>query len=215
MSKVLLINPNKWGRGITAIWIASHSAALKSAGHEVSLFDSTFYADWTVDETSYNTNNEQYRQTDYSNFINYSSISVREALQKKINEFNPDIIFWSAISSHIHGEGEYVNIQYGYDLVSSTSHNALLVTGGLQATANAKSMLNIMKDADFLIRGESELVLTELASRFSDKKNTIHEIKGLSFINEEGNYVENQPQEIISNMDELGPYDYSLFEIIS
>ncbi len=212
MSKVLLINPNKWGRGITAIWIASHSAALKSAGHEVSLFDSTFYADWTVDETSYNTNNEQYRQTDYSNFINYSSISVREALQKKINEFNPDIIFWSAISSHIHGEGEYVNIQYGYDLVSSTSHNALLVTGGLQATANAKSMLNIMKDADFLIRGESELVLTELASRFSDKKNTIHEIKGLSFINEEGNYVENQPQEIISNMDELGPYDYSLFE---
>ena len=26
-----------------------------------------------------------------------------------------DIIFWSALSSHIHGEGEYVNIQYGYE----------------------------------------------------------------------------------------------------
>tara|TARA_X000000368_G_C23018910_1_gene707067 strand:+ start:133 stop:1656 length:1524 start_codon:yes stop_codon:yes gene_type:complete len=212
MSKVLLINPNKWGRGITAIWIASHSSALKSEGHEVSLFDSTFYEDWTVDETSYNTSNEQYRETDYSKFINYSSVPIKEALQEKINEFNPDIIFWSAISSHIHGEGEYVNVQYGYDLLSSVSHNALLVTGGLQVTADAKSMLNIMEDTDFLIRGESELVLTELATRFSDKKNTVHEIRGLSYVNEEGNYVENQPQEIISDMDIFGPYDYSLFD---
>ena len=29
MAKVLFINPNKWGRGITHIWIASHSSALK------------------------------------------------------------------------------------------------------------------------------------------------------------------------------------------
>ncbi len=212
MSKILLLNPNKWGRGITAIWIASHSAALKSAGHEVSLFDSTFYKDWTVDETSYNTSNEQYQETEYSNFIKYSSSGIKKALQEKINEFKPDIIFWSAISSHIHGEGEYVNVQYGYDLLSSISHDALLVTGGLQVTADPKSMLNIMKDTDFLIRGESELILTEMATRFSNKKNTVHEIKGLSFINEEGHYVENEPQEIISDMDLLSPYDYSLFE---
>ena len=47
MSKILLINPNKWGRGITHIWIASHSAKLKSDGHDVSLFDCTFYKKWT------------------------------------------------------------------------------------------------------------------------------------------------------------------------
>ena len=39
MAKILLINPSKWGRGITPIWIASHSACLKEAGHEVELFD--------------------------------------------------------------------------------------------------------------------------------------------------------------------------------
>ena len=30
MAKILLINPSKWRRGITPIWIASHSALLKS-----------------------------------------------------------------------------------------------------------------------------------------------------------------------------------------
>ena len=44
MSKVLLINPSKWGRGITPIWVASHSAVLKNNGHEVKLFDTTFYS---------------------------------------------------------------------------------------------------------------------------------------------------------------------------
>ena len=29
MSRVLLINPNKWGRGITHIWIPTHASILK------------------------------------------------------------------------------------------------------------------------------------------------------------------------------------------
>ena len=29
MAKILFINPNKWGRGITPIWVASHSGLLK------------------------------------------------------------------------------------------------------------------------------------------------------------------------------------------
>ena len=38
MAKVLLINPNKWGRGITHIWIASHAGILKRNNHKVELF---------------------------------------------------------------------------------------------------------------------------------------------------------------------------------
>ena len=55
MSKVLLINPNQWGRGITHLWVASHLAILKKFNHEVKLFDSTFYNDWSQDETGFNT----------------------------------------------------------------------------------------------------------------------------------------------------------------
>ena len=41
MAKILLVNPSKWGRGITPIWVASHSASLKSEGHQVKFFDAT------------------------------------------------------------------------------------------------------------------------------------------------------------------------------
>ena len=56
MVRILFLNPNKWGRGITPIWIPSHAAVLKSKKHEVRLFDATFYKNWTDDEISYNTN---------------------------------------------------------------------------------------------------------------------------------------------------------------
>ena len=46
MAKILLLNPNKWGRGITTIWVASHSSILKQSQHQVKLFDCTFYKDW-------------------------------------------------------------------------------------------------------------------------------------------------------------------------
>ena len=29
MAKILFINPNKWGRGITPIWVASHAGLFK------------------------------------------------------------------------------------------------------------------------------------------------------------------------------------------
>ena len=62
MSRILLLNPNKWGRGITTIWIASHSALLKKNGHQVELFDSTFYKDWSDHEFKFNTKNKQYKE---------------------------------------------------------------------------------------------------------------------------------------------------------
>ena len=54
MRKVLLVNPSKWGRGITPIWIPSHAAALQAAGHQVELFDATFFREWTTNELAFN-----------------------------------------------------------------------------------------------------------------------------------------------------------------
>ena len=64
MTRVLLLNPSRWGRPITPIWIASHSGALKKAGHDVFLFDATYYSDWSLNETKFNTDNQQYVHCD-------------------------------------------------------------------------------------------------------------------------------------------------------
>jgi anaerobic magnesium-protoporphyrin IX monomethyl ester cyclase len=210
MAKILLINPSKWGRGITAIWIASHTAILRSRGHQVRLFDCTFYKHWTVDEVSYNTNNAQYRPTDYHNFVKFSEENIVDSLQKAVDEFKPDIIFWSAISSHIHGEGEYVNIQYGYELVAQVKTSALLITAGLQATAQPTKMFERFPKAQYFIGGESELVLSEIADAFPDK-DRIQAIRGVVW-KQDGKAVVNPRQDIISDLDVIPHYDYSIFD---
>ena len=96
MAKILLVNPNKWGRGITHIWIASHSATLKAEGHEVSLFDCTFYKNWSNNETLFNTYNAMYKPSNYENMISFNENDIYKSLQEKIDKFNPDFIFWSA-----------------------------------------------------------------------------------------------------------------------
>jgi anaerobic magnesium-protoporphyrin IX monomethyl ester cyclase len=218
MAKILFINPNKWGRGITHIWIASHSGILKRNNHKVKLFDSTFYSSWSLNEVQFQTDNKMYKKTNYDGSLEFNSNNIYTDLQQKINEFNPDFIFWSAISSHIHGEGEYVNIQNGYDLLKNLdTKNAILLTGGLQATSAAEIILKKMPKINYLIRGESELVLLEILNKFDDKKvsndyyKDLKNIDGISYI-ENKKFFQNKKQKIISNLDQLSPYDYDIFD---
>ena len=80
--KVLFINPSKWGRGITPIWIASHAAVLKKNGVQVELFDSTFYSDWSDNEIGYNTKNNQYKPSKYQDYVKFNKSNVFDDLKK-------------------------------------------------------------------------------------------------------------------------------------
>lgn len=213
MAKILLINPNKWGRGITHIWIASHSGILKRNKHQVELFDASFYTNWSLDEVKIQTNNKMYKKTNYKNFLKFNDSDILKELQKKINKFKPDFIFWSAISSHIHGEGEYVNIQNGYDLLKSlNTKSAILLTGGLQATSAAEIILKRMPKINYLIRGESELVLLEILNKYDNSNfEVLKNINGICFI-EKRKFFQNPKQKIISDLDQLSPYDYDIFD---
>jgi radical SAM superfamily enzyme YgiQ (UPF0313 family) len=210
MARILLVHPNRWGRGITAIWIPSHTAVLKEQGHDVRLFDATFYTDWSVDEVGYNTANQQYRPSDYERRIELKQGGVRQALQETIDTFRPDLVFHSAISSHIHGEGEYVSIQYGTELLNSVSTDATVAAGGLQVTAQPESMFERFPGVDYFIAGESEFVLAELAANLDDAE-AIRRIPGL--VHRSGDRVRVNPaQELIRPLDRIPPYDYSILE---
>ena len=101
MSRILFLNPNKWGRGITSLWIPSHAGILNKHHHQVKLFDASFYKDWSVNEVQIQTQNQNYKKSDYDSSIKYNTRNIKEDLQKQIDNFKPHIIFWSAISSHI------------------------------------------------------------------------------------------------------------------
>lgn len=211
MAKILLLNPNKWGRGITHIWIATHSSILKKKNHEVELFDATFYSNWTDNEVEFATSTGMFKSSPYENFIKYNSSSISNDLQEKINQFKPDIIFWSALSSHIHSEGEYVNIQNGYNLIESlNTDKAKKITGGLQATAAPELVLKKFPKINYLIGGESEIVLSEIADLIDQGKD-IEKISGISFF-KENKFFKNEKQKIINDLDILSPYDYDIFD---
>jgi radical SAM superfamily enzyme YgiQ (UPF0313 family) len=211
MAKILFISPNKWGRGITPIWIASHYAILKK-DHEVFLFDCTFYQGWTENENNYNTKNEQYKNSGYNKLVKFNSKSIYADLQEKIDLIKPDFIFWSALSSHIHGEGEYVNIQHGYNLISKVNiYKAILITGGLQATASPEITFKNFNKISFLISGESEFVLKNFLD-FFDQNKDLRIINGISYKDKKNNIIINQRQNIIQDLDLIPDYDYSLFD---
>jgi len=210
MAKILLIQPNRWGRGITSIWIPSHAGILKSRKHDVKLFDCTFYKNWTENELDFNTQNQQYQPTEYSKLVKYDDNDIFNELQKLVNSFKPDIIFWSGLSSHIHGEGEYVNIQYGNMLVEKIFTPAKKIAGGLQPTGDPKHMPIRFPNIDFFIRGESEMVLAELADKIDERKELVT-TDGLIW-RKDSEIIINKPQQIISDMDIISTYDYSVFD---
>ena len=211
MAKILLIQPNKWGRGITSIWIPSHTGILKARNHDVKLFDCTFYKNWTENELDFNTRNQQYQPTEYSKLVKYNDNNIFDEFQKLVNSFKPDIIFWSGLSSHIHGEGEYVNIQYGNMLVEKIFTSAKKIAGGLQPTGDPKHMPIRFPNIDFFIRGESELVLAELADKI-DQGKELTTTDGLIW-KKDNEIIINKPQKIISDMDTISTYDYSVFDV--
>ena len=210
MANILLVQPNKWGRGITSIWIPSHAGILKSRNHNVKLFDCTFYKNWTENELYFNTQNQQYQETEYSKLVKYNENDIFDEFQKLVNSFEPDIIFWSAISSHIHGEGEYANIQYGNILVEKIFTSSKKIAGGLQPTGEPEHMPIRFPNIDFFIMGESELVLAELADKIDQGKELIT-TDGLIW-KKDNKTVINKPQQIISDMDTISTYDYSMFD---
>jgi anaerobic magnesium-protoporphyrin IX monomethyl ester cyclase len=212
MSRVLFIHPNKWGRGITAIWIAAHAAVLKKKGHQVQLFDATFYASWSENENRFNTDNMQYRPTEYDRSISWKHSDIHQDLQAHVDAFQPDIVFWGALSSHIHGEGEYASIQYGYELVRTLKTNALKIAAGLQATADPRLVLRLFPKLDAVIGGESEMALLQVAHQVDSGGFDPRSVRGLAFGDGAGGVTVNPPQEIIADLDDIAPYDYSLFD---
>ncbi len=206
--KILFINPSKWGRGITPIWIASHVSLLRKHNYKCDLFDCTFYSDWSDYEIKVNTQNLQFQETNYLEVVKFKK-NIFESLKKKISDFKPDIVFWSALSSHIHGEGEYVNIDHGYDLLKKIEKNFLMICGGIQATEDPNLILNKYKNIDVVISGESEKVLLEI---LNSENNKFEEIKGITFRGKNKNILNTGKQKIFNDLDFLCNYDYSLFD---
>ena len=148
-------------------------------------------------------------------YLKFNSNNILDDLQNKINDFLPDFIL-SAISSHIHGEGEHVNIQNGYDLLKDLDKKCNFDIRWFKSYFATEIILKKMNKINYLIRGESELVLLEALNNYDDcvkLKNNTEDLKKLTefLILKIKNFIKIK-QKIINDLDKLSPYDYDIFD---
>ena len=201
MASILLLNTSQWGRGITPIWLASHSGILKSHGHTCNLCDLNFLESWQKDEVNYNSNNGQYLPIDYN--YSYSDTDPVSYLASHIAKHKPDIIIWSAVSSHIHGEGEFSSFHRGYEFLErfyefSPISKPSLVAGGVYIMGLTDAELTDQFPlVDCFLKGDSEHLLLSAADILDSDTDSLP-----PFITTKGNRA---------NLSSGYSYDYSIF----
>jgi anaerobic magnesium-protoporphyrin IX monomethyl ester cyclase len=171
VARILLLNTTQWGRGITPIWVASHTGILRQGGHDVFLCDLNFLSEWSKFELS-----KTHNETQYAKATHYSPIFQNDSpllyLINAINLYLPDVIFWSAISSHIHGEGEYSSFARGYrllasalDVINNSVTCSLVGSGvGLLPYKNSTNIHELFPQITTFVFGDSERPLLDICN---------------------------------------------------
>ena len=127
MAKVLLVYVNSFMDNLIPLGTSILSACLKKAGHEVKLFDTTFYrtCDETGDEARVKT--LQVKPTNLSDFgIKEKERGLVQDFKEMISDYNPDLIGISVVES---------TWNIATKMLDSISEiNILKIVGGIHAT---------------------------------------------------------------------------------
>ncbi|MBS7616368.1 cobalamin-dependent protein [Candidatus Bathyarchaeota archaeon] len=121
-----------------------------------------------------------------------------KALEKQIEDFNPDIVASSALATC----NTYV-VARTLETAKKVNPNILTVTGGQHFTVTADESLKMFPEIDVIVRGEGEETIVELVKN-AKKPSAFSRIKGISF-RRNGEIFHTAPRELIENIDEL-PY---------
>ena len=173
------------------------SACLKQAGHEVTLFDTTFY------KTSEITGDEAYvssLQIKETNLDICPKENMLKNFGKAIATHKPDIIGFSVVESTYHiAEQLMATLDY---------YEGVVIVGGIHATMSPNEVLQ-NKNVDIVCIGEGEEAIVELADKVG-KKEYYYKVRNL-WIKTEGGIIQNELRPII-DLNTLPQQDWSIYE---
>lgn len=125
-----------------------------------------------------------------------------EDLEKKIQEFNPDIIGIRLLS---------VNLNYFDKIISTLPSNIPLIVGGPHVNLDPKGTLT-KKEVNFIVLNEGEETLLELVTSIIERDDNFSKIKGLGY-KKDGEIFINEQRPFIKKLDDLPFPDYSLIDL--
>jgi anaerobic magnesium-protoporphyrin IX monomethyl ester cyclase len=165
--KVLFIYPNTYGMNMLPPAIAGFSALLKKHGHEISIFDTTYYAiDYGIDADG--TKMERLNVVPYDmgeKGIRLKTSDWKEDWIKLLNDFKPDLIGIS--STEDMWELGVLVLEEGREYIKK--NNVKVIAGGVFPTF-APEICSQHELVDMICVGEGEHALTDLCSKIENKE---------------------------------------------
>ena len=200
--KVLFIYMNPTLRAAFPIGLANLATYIKSLGHEVEVFDTTFYKDFLSQDRE----NIREKIGLYKHVANpvervYIDSDLKTDLKKKIGGFKPDIIGFSVLSS-----GFYFAVNLSRE-VKKNYPVIPIIFGGLHPSLCPEETIS-EPSIDMICVGEGEYAMEELLERL-DKKDKRTDINNL-WVKEGDKIYKNPLRELIS-LDDIPVLEWSLF----
>jgi anaerobic magnesium-protoporphyrin IX monomethyl ester cyclase len=198
MTKILLVYVNSFMDNLIPVGVSILSSYLKNGGHEVKLFDTTFYRTSEITGDEARVSSLQIKNATLN-------IIPRETLvkdfAKTVDEFKPDIIGFSVVESTVHIYKVLLSITKGY-----LNYKGIVITGGIFPSTSPELALMM---SDMICIGEGEQTLLELADRV-DAKQDYKDIKNI-WMKDNGNVIKNPIRPLI-DMNSLPFQDWSIYE---
>jgi radical SAM superfamily enzyme YgiQ (UPF0313 family) len=163
--RILLIYPNNTGYNRVPIGLALISTCLLKAGHDVEVYDTTFYNIFKQTDDDIREKLFQVKESDLKSFVTYEQKSINmitKELNDLVAEYKPGLIGFTTNEDLL---------EFAFHLAQSVreSSNCPIVFGGIAVTM---SPMDIMSKPyiDMLCVGEGEEAVVELASRLEEGK---------------------------------------------
>jgi len=184
--KVLLVYPNPAMDNLIPVGVSLLSACLKQAGHQVKLFDTTFYESGKEIGEHLRERNLQVLKTDLGKKgIIRIHRDVCEDFKNVVDEYQPDLIGVSVFE---------ISYLQGLSLLKKIKDYPIpKIMGGIHATFSPDEILN--EDCvDMVCIGEGEDALVELADCIRDRKD-YDNVKNL-WVKKNGKIIKNEVREL-------------------
>lgn len=203
MSKVLLVYPNLQMINLLPGNIGILIANLKAQGHEVELFDATFYRihDKSIDDIR--ADYLQVKPIDYSLYgIHYKKEDVYSAFTSKVSTFDPDLIAITIVED---------TKQLALSLLTEVCwHRSKVIAGGVAVIISPYEYIR-NPSIDIICIGEGEITLPMVASNLDN----LGCVKGIWYKNEwtdRCDWIEQCNSYPLVDINSALYPDYSLFE---
>jgi len=202
--RVLFIYPNKDGIGTIPLGISMMSAALKKAGHEARVFDSTFFEPQLQTIGDRRVEVGSHLESDLTKYLKYHSGKIEEGFIKTLEEYSPHLLALSVVSYNYQEGLNYLKMAKEHP----AGKNLKTIVGGTHANVAPEEVIG-EEWVDMVCVGEGEEAIVELCDCL-ERGQSPDEIRNIWF--KQNRKVKKNALRPLSDMNSREYPDFSVFD---